>query len=254
MSIHYSEDYHRAITCAGETSVTARWGWARERIQEYKRGGAILDIGCSSGTFLRTMQHAAWKLYGIEREASTAQRAQEATGANVFVGDALAAPFPPGNFDVITSFDLLEHVYQPREFLAKIHSWLKPGGIYFVALPNIDSWEARIFGTYWYGLELPRHLTHFSLRSLRHVMNVVGFHELSLTTTSVSYIDNSINYLYIKFLTVLGLSPRSAAKVHTHSVIYRAARKMAQLGLIAPFGILAARAQAGASMVGVFRK
>jgi SAM-dependent methyltransferase len=170
MGRHYSEDYHRAIAAAGETSAEQRWGRPRKAIQRYKSGGAILDIGCSTGGFLSTMRGEGWKLHGIEIAAATAETARAATGADIFVGDVLQAPFPPGSFDVITCFDVLEHVYQPREFIAQAWEWLKPGGIFFTRLPNIDSWEARLFGSYWFGLELPRHLFHFSPRLLRNVM------------------------------------------------------------------------------------
>ncbi len=76
-------------------------------------------------------------------EESTAERARATTGADVFVGDVVAAPFLRESFDVITCFDVLEHVYSPREFLAKVLEWLKPGGIFYAMMPNIDSWEAR---------------------------------------------------------------------------------------------------------------
>jgi 2-polyprenyl-3-methyl-5-hydroxy-6-metoxy-1,4-benzoquinol methylase len=56
------------------------------------------------------------------------------------VGDVMDARFPPNSFDVITAFDVLEHMYQPREFLGRVLSWLRPGGIFFAELPNINSW------------------------------------------------------------------------------------------------------------------
>ena len=136
MGIHYSEDYHRAIMAGGEKSAPSRWQRQRDVIARHKKGGAILDIGCSSGAFLGTMKGGSWKLYGIDMEASTAEKARAATGAEVFVGDVLDAPFPAESFDVITGFDLLEHVYHPRQFLAKVLEWLKPGGIFYAGRPQ----------------------------------------------------------------------------------------------------------------------
>ena len=81
MGSHYDEDYHKAIMTAGETGPEIRWGIHRNLISRYKQGGAILDIGCSSGAFLGFMKCDAWKLYGIEIEASTAAKARAATGA-----------------------------------------------------------------------------------------------------------------------------------------------------------------------------
>ena len=61
------------------------------------------------------------------------------------MGDILEAPFPPESFDVITCFDVLEHLYEPRQVMTQGGKWLKPGGIFYVLVPNIDSAEARVF-------------------------------------------------------------------------------------------------------------
>ncbi len=254
MAIHYDEDYHRAIASGGETSAVSRWRIHRDLISRYKQGGAILDVGCSSGAFLGTMKSASWKLYGIDMEATTAEKARAATGAEIFVGDSLDAPFPPNSFDVITAFDLLEHVYQPRQFLGKVLEWLKPGGIFFTMLPNIDSWESRIFGSYWYGLELPRHTFHFSPKSLRHVLASLGFQEVLLSTPPISYVERSVGYVWGSVMEKAGLSPTPAAKVTVRSVPWRVLRKAMRLTLIEPASHLASIAGGGPSIAAIFRK
>ncbi|MHB8524811.1 MAG: class I SAM-dependent methyltransferase [Candidatus Acidiferrales bacterium] len=254
MLIHYDADYHRAIMAAGEKSASSRWRKQRELIAKNKQGGAILDIGCSSGGFLGTMAGGSWKLFGIEMEAQTAEKAKSATGAEVFVGDALDAPFPAESFDVITCFDVLEHVYEPRRFLVKVLEWLKPGGIFYAALPNIDSWEARLLGTYWYGLELPRHLFHFSPRSLRYAMTSVGFQEIKIVTPSTSYLEHSASYICSRMLRTIGLSPAPMSKLRPRSIPERAVRKAARLSVIAPFGHLASARGSGASIEAIFGK
>ena len=254
MAIHYDHDYHEAITTAGEAYPETRWGRHREVIARYKQGGAILDIGCSSGAFLRAMKGESWKLHGIEMEASTAERARAATGAEVFVGDVDDAPFRPESFDVITAFDLLEHVYRPRQFLGNVMRWLKPGGIFFTMLPNIDSWESQLFGSYWYGLELPRHLFHFSPRSLRHLLTDLGFEELLVMTSTVSYAERSVGYLYVEALERAGFAPVAPSQAQVGSLPWRAVRKILRMGLVKPAGSLAGFAGAGANIEAVFRK
>ena len=78
------------------------------------------------------------------------------------------------SFDVITCFDVLEHLYEPRQVMARVGEWLKPGGIFYVLVPNVDSAEARVFGSYWHGLELPRHLFHYSPASLKFLAESAG--------------------------------------------------------------------------------
>ena len=109
-----------------------------------------------------------WELFGIEMSPDVARRAEKRTGAKIFVGDILDAPFPQGYFDVITCFHVFEHMYQPKEILEKVSYWLKPGGIFYMMVPNIHSAGGRTFKSYWYALELPRHLFHWSPKALRH--------------------------------------------------------------------------------------
>jgi SAM-dependent methyltransferase len=254
MGLHYTEDYHKGIMAAGEGDATSRWKNQVNLISHYKDGGAILDIGCSSGGFLSTMKGSAWKLYGIEMEESTAERARSTTGAEVFVGDAVEAPFRPASFDVITSFDVLEHVYSPRQFLTKVREWLKPSGIFYAQMPNIDSWEARLFRTHWYGLELPRHLSHFSPTSIRHLMGELGFEEVCVKTPGISYAERSAGYVCSSLLEKAGFSPTPQAKPSRPSIPLRIARKGIRMAVVLPLAQIASLAGAGPSMEVVFRK
>lgn len=254
MGRHYTEDYHRAITAAGEGGIRDRWKNHVKVISTYKQGGAILDIGCSSGAFLSMMISPSWKLFGIEMEESTAQRARKATGAQVFVGEATAAPFSPGSFDVITSFDVLEHVYSPRQFLGKVRDWLKPGGIFYAMMPNIASWEARAFGSHWYGLELPRHLFHFSPRSLRCLMAEIGLEEVLVRTPRTSYAERSVGYLYSSLVRSFGMSPTPQAKYSHRAFPEKLIRKGIRVTMINPVAWIASLAGTGPCLEVVFRK
>lgn len=254
MALHYSDDYHRAIAKAGETAAGVRWRRHRELISEYKRGGAILDIGCSSGAFLGTIKGDGWKLYGIEMERTTADQARLATGAEVFVGDVMDAPFAPESFDAVTCFDVLEHVYEPRAFLSRVLQWLKPGGMFFVMVPNIDSWEARVFGSYWYGLELPRHTFHFSPRSLRHVMTTVGFSEVRLETPRITYVERSVAYLCSASFEKLGMEAAAQSRPKRATISVRIMRKALRLALAEPFAALESFAGAAGCIEGAFGK
>jgi SAM-dependent methyltransferase len=254
MSRHYDQDYHRSIAQGGETNPVERWQWAQQLIERHCQGGSILDIGCSSGAFLKTMQGPRWKLYGIDMEASTAERAQAATGAEVFVGDAMDAPFPRESFDVITSFDLIEHVYNPPQLMERVGEWLKNGGLFVGQIPNIDAWEARLFGSYWYGLELPRHLFHFSPQSIRHLMKVSGLDEVSLTTAGNTYAEASLVYLYLRSRERLGLRVIPPAEPRSYGIAFRAVRKAFRTTMLKAGGEIAAAAGAGPSMIAIFRK
>lgn len=253
MAFHYGPDYYKSIASAGETSAARRWKKQLEIISRFRHGGEILDLGCSSGGFLSTLKGGAWQLHGIEIAPQMAERARLNTGAEVFVGDALSAPFRAESFDVVTCFDVLEHVYQPKSLLEAVFKWLKPGGIFYTTLPNIDSWEARIFGSYWYALELPRHLFHFSPQSLTYVLSTVGF-EKAHVKTQASYLESSTGYVYSEVRQKLGLPVRPLAKAVRPAIAWRVIRKLIRLSVIVPLGQLASSASAAASIDAVFVK
>src|SRR5262249_28333268 len=85
MTQHYSAAYDQAVSRAGEDPK--RWRGRRETVLRYKSGGAILDLGCSSGAFLSTVRSPAWQLFGVEISPAMAQQAESRLGAQVFVGN-----------------------------------------------------------------------------------------------------------------------------------------------------------------------
>ena len=195
MHLHYTAAYDKLISASGRNSPH-RWRERKSALTPHKQSGAILDLGCSSGSFLESLKGGEWKLHGIEMSKDCAQVAEVKTGAQVFVGDILEAPFRPESFDVITCFDVLEHLYEPRRVMAKVGEWLKPGGIFYVLVPNVDAAEARVFGGYWHGLELPRHLFHYSPASLKFLANSAGLREVSLETRRNPAVGTSLRYVW----------------------------------------------------------
>jgi 2-polyprenyl-3-methyl-5-hydroxy-6-metoxy-1,4-benzoquinol methylase len=252
MGAHYGPDYDQAIARGG--ADPDHWRERRDTILHYKSGGALLDLGCSSGGLLASMQMPSWRLSGIEMSDVVAKQAEARCGAHVFVGKILDAPFTPASFDVITCFHVFEHLYQPREVLAKVAEWLKPGGIFYTMMPNIDSAGARIFRSYWYALELPRHLYHFSPESLRKVATSVGLEEVSLTTNREVFIEASVHYMLDEVCRRLGFPRVPLSRAKDASIPWKVVRKMLRLTILPVFTGLASFAGAGESIHAIFRK
>jgi glycosyltransferase involved in cell wall biosynthesis/SAM-dependent methyltransferase len=253
MEIHYGPDYDRKIAAAGESSPQ-RWRDRWETLKKYKQGGALLDLGCSSGSFLETLRGPAWDLYGIEISPESAERAKARSGAQIFVGDVLAAPYPPNSFDVVTCFHVLEHMYDPRQIFERVQRWLRPGGIFYFLVPNIDSAGKRIFGTYWYALELPRHLYHFSPRSLRRLADITGLEVASLITGREVFIEYSVHYIVDALLNRVGISRPPLAKAKDSSIPWKVVRKGYRWTILPLLTGLASLAGDGESIHAVFRK
>jgi SAM-dependent methyltransferase len=253
MHLHYTDDYHRLISAAGENSPE-RWQDRTQTVTRHKQSGAILDLGCSSGGFLETLKGDSWELWGIEMSADCAKRAEARVGAHVFVGDILEAPFLPESFDVITCFDVLEHLYEPQRVMVRIKKWLKPGGVFYVQVPNVDSAEARVFGGYWHGLELPRHLFHYSPASLKFLAESAGLQEVSLVTQRNPAVGTSLRYVWDDVFRAAGIRRTPLAYSQEVSLPWRAARKLVRVTLLRVLLAMAPLVGGGEGIHGIFQK
>jgi SAM-dependent methyltransferase len=254
MHLHYTEAYHKLISTSGGADPSLRWRGRKTTVEKYKQSGALLDLGCSSGSFLECIRGERWNLYGVEMSEQEARTAEARTGAKVFVGAVPEAPFAPESFDVVTCFDVLEHLYEPRATMSKVAEWLKPGGVFYVQVPNIDSAERRVFGTYWHGLELPRHLFHYSPASLRHLAEASGLRVLSLETRRNQAVGTSLRYVWDDFFGAIGIRRTAVAYRKRPSFAWRAARKAVRMTLLRAVLALAPLAGDGEAIHAIFQK
>jgi len=135
--------------------------------------GRYLDVGCGSGGSLAVARELGWRVAGIEMDEAAAALARRFTD-ELHVGDILTAPFAAGRFDVVSAFHALEHVPDPVGVTRRMLEWLAPGGLLIVEVPNAGGLGARLFGGAWAGLELPRHLSHFTPATLEAVIEKAG--------------------------------------------------------------------------------
>ncbi len=137
--------------------------------------GKILDIGCGNGRLLSTMRKYGWQTYGIEKNPKASKYARDELHLDVKTGELLHNKYENNFFDVVTMWHSLEHLYDPLYTLKEIGRILNNNGRLVVAIPNIDSFVARIFKTYWYGLQLPIHLIAFTPESITKMLKCAGF-------------------------------------------------------------------------------
>jgi 2-polyprenyl-3-methyl-5-hydroxy-6-metoxy-1,4-benzoquinol methylase len=182
MARYYPNDYH-AYKVDEHLSVITRldhhYGIIKRcrAVMAYasSKGGRILDIGCSTGSFLDAMRRRGWEPYGVEINAGAANYAREHIGLNVFAGTLIDAHYPDAFFDVVTLWNVLEHLHQPQATLFEIGRIIRQEGLLVISLPNPDCIEAKIFGRYWAGLDAPRHLYIYSRHTLQQALARAGF-------------------------------------------------------------------------------
>ncbi len=140
------------------------------------RPGRVLDVGCAAGYFLRVMQGEGWGVTGIEPSDAIRPRAQELLGAERVRGGSLEdARLPAGSFDLVTLWDVLEHVPDPLRVLREVRRVVAPGGRLVLETQNVKSAAARILGRRWQHYKHAEHLYHFDRRTIAAALERAGF-------------------------------------------------------------------------------
>lgn len=138
-------------------------------------GGRLLELGCSYGSFLQYARNLGWEVYGVEVAEGPVSFGRQVLGLDIHHGTLESAKFPDQWFDVVTGWMVLEHLYDPVGTLEEIRRILKPGGVVAFGIPNVASWEFKLFGPNWFALEIPRHISHFNYQSINKLFNRTGF-------------------------------------------------------------------------------
>jgi len=140
--------------------------------------GPLLDAGCGGGLFPRILRERGFAALGLDPSAEAAAVAWKVNGVPVMCAELAHAPLPPATCAAITMFHVLEHLYDPREYLDAARSLLKANGRLIVQVPNADCWQFRLLGSHWNGMDVPRHLVDFRARDLEALLKAAGFEVL----------------------------------------------------------------------------
>lgn len=137
--------------------------------------GPILDVGCGGGLFLGMMRQRGFRVVGLDFSTEAAAIAWHRQKAPAVCGMLENVPLRSGAFAAITMFHVLEHLYDPRTYLAAAHELLERGGRLIVQVPNAACWQFRALGSRWNGVDVPRHLFDYRDRDLSRLLNECGF-------------------------------------------------------------------------------
>jgi len=153
--------------------------------------GRLLDVGAGPGFFVSEAQRRGWQASGLEAAGWAVKFGREKLGLTSLRRGGLS-----GRFKVVTAFDVIEHVADPREFLSKCAQRLEPGGWLVLTTPKFDSWLAKAMGRNWYCI-FPAHLHYFTTDSLRRSLAGAGF--------EIKEIRQHTRYLGWKYVLARGL-------------------------------------------------
>ena len=135
----------------------------------------ILDVGCGGGLLAGLLGERGYPAIGLDSSRAACQIAWSRQRVPAVTGDLRQNPFQAGSFALVTLFHVLEHLPDPHAFLAAARELLSSDGRLIIQVPNPDSWQFRLLGPRWNGLDIPRHLHHFRPSDLRALLEKCGF-------------------------------------------------------------------------------
>jgi ubiquinone/menaquinone biosynthesis C-methylase UbiE len=148
-----------------------------ERLTGEPDGRPLLDVGAYTGVFVEIATEHGWQAWGLEPSRWAVEQARS-RGHKMVQGTLETASLPSGHFDVVTMWDVIEHLTDPRDALRRAHRLLVPGGLLVVHTIDIESLFARLLGPRWPWL-MEMHIYYFSRSTLRAMLERCGFRVLS---------------------------------------------------------------------------
>jgi 2-polyprenyl-3-methyl-5-hydroxy-6-metoxy-1,4-benzoquinol methylase len=191
-------------------------------IQTYASGANLLDVGCAQGFFLFSASQAGYTTKGIEISQDAAGYARKEFGLDIEAKPFEELRFPENHFDVVTLWQLLEHVPYPLMVLKEVNRILKPGGLLVASTPNIGGIPAKILGKRWWDIKR-LHVNQFTTKTLTDILQNAGFKNIS----SVSYRGYvSLSILLTMMLKYLDTYERLKALFNPDSISGRILNKV----------------------------
>jgi 2-polyprenyl-3-methyl-5-hydroxy-6-metoxy-1,4-benzoquinol methylase len=165
--------------------------------------GKLLDVGCGTGMFLNVARENGWKVNGIEPDEGARGIAE--TTNQIKIKEEVLSSFQNETFDVITLWHVLEHVHRLNETAEWLKERLAKDGSVIIAIPNHESKDAEIYQAQWAAYDVPRHLYHFSQKTITALFANHGFElketlpmkfdSFYVSMLSTKYQSGNINYL-----------------------------------------------------------
>ena len=152
--------------------------FVEQALRRSRASGPLLDVGCGGGLFLGMMRERGFRVLGLDNSPEAAAIAWRRQAAPAVCGLMENAPFPAGSVAGLTMFHVLEHLYDPRAYLIVARRLLAPDGRLVVQVPNAASWQFRLLGRSWNGVDVPRHLFDFRDLDMEKLLESCGFEVL----------------------------------------------------------------------------
>jgi SAM-dependent methyltransferase len=223
-------------------------GFVTQALRSSRASGPLLDVGCGGGLFLGMMRERGFRVLGLDNSREAAAIAWRRQQAPSVCASLEQAPFAAESVSGLTMFHVVEHLYDPRAYLRAAFDLLRPDGRLVVQVPNAASWQFRMMGRRWNGVDVPRHLNDFRDSDLEKLIAGCGFEVVRRKYFSLR--DNPAG-LASSLAPSLDPMARRVRQIRETSGM-RLVKDLVYLGLVAgslPFAVLEAAFRAGSTVM-----
>lgn len=147
----------------------------RKLVAQLTKGKKLLDIGSGTGYFLNHMQQHGYEVIGVEIDKSARAATLKNFNINVNPPATLLEGKIQQKVDIISLWHVLEHLHDLDGYMQSIHQQLTDDGIVLIAVPNHTAYDAQHYGKHWAAYDVPRHLWHFSPKTVAILAEKNGF-------------------------------------------------------------------------------
>jgi 2-polyprenyl-3-methyl-5-hydroxy-6-metoxy-1,4-benzoquinol methylase len=162
-----------------------RYNEILEQFEKVRKTNRLLDVGCGIGYFLEVAKSRGWEVFGTEY-TDDAIRICQSKGIQMHQGILNPENYSPESFDVITSFEVIEHINTPNTELSNILSLLRKGGYFYVTTPNFNSLLRYYLGPKYNVIGWPEHLSYYTPATLSYLLKKHGLKKVYLQSTGIS--------------------------------------------------------------------
>lgn len=143
--------------------------------EHFVEPGKLLDVGCAMGFFIDTAHQRGWQVAGLDISGFATDYVRERFGHEAYHGSLLEVDLAE-TYDMITMWDVIEHVPNPTAYVQRVAELLRSGGLFVLATPDVGSFPARLTGKRWIGYKLSdEHVYYFSVKTLTRMLDEAGF-------------------------------------------------------------------------------
>jgi 2-polyprenyl-3-methyl-5-hydroxy-6-metoxy-1,4-benzoquinol methylase len=189
-SPHYFRAKYESLRESGYLSMDA---WREKtdlcfaRVSKLRGGkpGLMMDFGCGKGWLLEAARDRGWQVQGLELCPEVAKEVMERVGTHIYTGSIFDVALPSETFDLVTMFDVIEHLEQPLEALLICHRILKPGGVLVISTPNLSGIGCRLLGARAFGMWPDEHIVYFGPAAMNRALRLARFANVEISSRAV---------------------------------------------------------------------